>query len=210
VPGLVLQALALALVWSYYHSPVANAALARLMEFRRQTGFCFAMGSTAFFGGFLPFVYLRLLRREGCRPRYDWPQGIALTAYWAYKGFEVDLFYQILAASIGSGHRPGTILPKALIDQFLYCPLIAVPVMVIVYGWIDAHFDPAPVEADFRGRRWYLRRVLPVLLSNFGVWAPAVAIIYALPTPLQLPLQNLVLCFYTLLIAHQTGTQNEA
>jgi hypothetical protein len=32
---------------------------------------------------------------------------------------------------------------------------------------------------------------------------PAVAIIYLLPTPLQLPLQNIVLCFYTLVVAHQ-------
>jgi hypothetical protein len=41
-----------------------------------------------------------------------------------------------------------------------------------------------------------------MLLSSLGVWLPAVAIIYTLPTPLQLPLQNVVLCFFTLLLAH--------
>jgi hypothetical protein len=164
------------------------------------------MVSTAFFGGLLPFAYLRLFRGKGGHARYDWAQGAALTGFWAYKGFEVDLFYRILARTIGAGHDAGTIVQKALVDQFAYCPLIAVPVMVAVYGWIDDHFDPSPVLADLRATGWYLRRVFPVLLSNFGVWAPAVAIIYALPTPLQLPLQNLVLCFYTLLIAHQTGS----
>jgi hypothetical protein len=205
VPGLILQTLALALVWSYYHSASANAALSQLMEFRRRTGFLFAIASTAVFGGALPFAYLRRFRGEGGRARYGWRQGAALTAFWAYKGFEVDLFYRVLARVIGSGHDPATILKKAMIDQLLYCPLVAVPVMVAVYGWIDAHFHSGPVAADLRMPGWYARRVLPVLISNFGVWAPAVAIIYALPTPLQLPLQNLVLCFYTLLIAHQTA-----
>jgi len=206
VPGLFLQALALALVWSYYRSPAANAALSRLMEFRRRTGFSFAIVSTAIFGGALPFAYLRRFRGKGGRARYDWRQGAALTAFWAYKGFEVDLFYRILSRTVGAGHDVSTIVAKAMIDQFLYCPLIAVPVMVAAYGWIDGHFSAAPALADVRAPGWFARRVLPVLISNFGVWAPAVAIIYALPTPLQLPLQNLVLCFYTLLIAHQTAS----
>jgi hypothetical protein len=41
------------------------------------------------------------------------------------------------------------------------------------------------------------------LIANMAVWVPAVAVIYALPTPLQLPMQNMVLCFYTLIVAHQ-------
>jgi hypothetical protein len=204
IPGLVLQALALALVLSYYYSAAANAGLSQLAEFRRRTGFSFAIVSTALFGGFLPFLYLRWIKDETGRPRYDWRQGGCLTAFWAYKGFEVDLFYRILARVFGGGHDVATILPKALIDQFIYCPVIAVPAMVAVYVWLDADFNLATVRADLREPRWYSRRVLPVLISNFGVWAPMVVIIYSLPTPLQLPLQNLVLCFYTLLIAHQT------
>jgi hypothetical protein len=45
------------------------------------------------------------------------------------------------------------------------------------------------------------------MVANMGVWLPAVIIIYALPTPLQLPLQNIVLCFYTLIVAYQTGAK---
>jgi hypothetical protein len=43
--------------------------------------------------------------------------------------------------------------------------------------------------------------VLPILIANWGIWTPAVAIIYLLPTALQLPMQNIVLCFFTLLLA---------
>jgi hypothetical protein len=204
VPGLVLQALALALVLSYYRWPAAAAAFSRLMEIRRASGFGFGIVSTSVFGGLLPFLYMRLLRDQSGIPRYDWMQGLCLTAFWAYKGFEVDLLYRTMARIFGGGHDAATIIPKVLTDQFVYCPVLAVPVMVAVYAWMDAHFDAATVAADLRAPRWYYRRAFPVLISNLGVWGPAVAIIYALPTPLQLPLQNLVLCFYTLLIAHQT------
>ncbi len=58
------------------------------------------------------------------------------------------------------------------------------------------------VSADLRSGRWYSRRVLTPLISNLAVWLPAVTIIYSLPPALQLPMQNLVLVFFTLILAH--------
>jgi FtsH-binding integral membrane protein len=43
-----------------------------------------------------------------------------------------------------------------------------------------------------------------LLVATWGVWVPAVAVIYLLPTALQLPLQNVVLCFFTLLVIFMT------
>jgi hypothetical protein len=203
-----LQAACLALVLAYYRYPPAREALARIMQLKLAMGFSFGVLSTGFFGGFLPFCYLHSAKYRGGRPHYRWAQGLALTAFWAYKGFEVDLFYRVLAWTVGTGHALATILPKALIDQGFYCPVFAVPVTVAVYQWTEANFDWSATIADWRAPHWYQRRVLPVLLSNLGVWLPAVALIYALPTLLQLPLQNLVLCFFTLLIAHQTRAQS--
>ena len=76
------------------------------------------------------------------------------------------------------------------------------PVSAIVYAWAESRCNTPALIADIRAPGWYVRRVLPMLISNLGVWVPAVCIIYALPTPLQLPLQNVVLCFFTLLMAH--------
>jgi hypothetical protein len=201
-PGLALQVVALVLVLAYYRHEPTHAALERLSELRRQTGFLFGIISTGLFGGLIPLLYLK--SRRATRARYTWAQGAALTAFWAYKGIEVDLFYRFLARAVGEQPNFATVTAKMLIDQFLYCPIIAVPVTVVVYGWAGGHFEVAPVIADIRAGGWYRRRVLPVLISNLGVWIPAVCIIYALPTPLQLPLQNLVLCFFTLLLAHVT------
>ena len=203
-PGLALQLVALAVVASFYWLPAVHAALARLVVFREETGAAFAIVSTALVGGLLPFLYLR---RTG---RYNGWQGLGLTVFWGYKGFEVDLLYHLQAHLVGSGHNFGTIAVKVCIDQLVYGPLLAAPDMTAGYQLVEAHFDWSAVWADWKRPHWYRRRVLPVLISNLGVWVPAVAIIYLLPTPLQLPLQNIVLCFYTLVIAHQTRTAPES
>lgn len=203
-PGLILQVAALALVVAYYRHAPTHAAVNALAALHERTGLRFGIVSTGFFGGLLPFLYLR--QRSATRNRFTWAGGATLTAFWAYKGIEVDLWYRLLAHVIGTGTGPGTIVTKMSLDQFVYCPVLAVPVTVIVYDWIERRFEFRSVLADIRAGRWYRRRVLPVLISNLGVWVPAVCIIYALPTPLQLPLQNLVLCFFTILLAHVMPT----
>ena len=200
VPGLILQFVALALVIAYYQHAPTRETLSHLVTVRADWGAGFSMLTTGFFGGFLPFLYLK--NHPATRAHYNWRQGAVITAFWTYKGFEIDLWYRVLAHLVGEGNSVGTVLTKTVLDQLLYCPLFAVPLSVLVYAWCENGFNTPALLADFRAPRWYARNVLPMLISNLGIWIPAVCIIYALPTPLQLPLQNVVLCFFTLLMAH--------
>jgi hypothetical protein len=203
LPGIALQIVAVVLVLGYYNVARVHGALDGLMAFSRAAGPVLGILTTALFGGFLPFLYLHYFQGRGDeKPRYGWVQGMCLTAFWGYKGLEVGYWYRLQAVICGSGHSPGTIAVKVFLDQFVYCPIVAVPLTVAVYQAVEAHSVAAPL-ADLRIPGWYRRSVLPVLISNLGVWVPAVAAIYCLPTPLQLPLQNIVLCFYTLVVAHQ-------
>ena len=199
-PGLLLQAAALAVVLAYYYHAPTRAAFGQLVAFRARTGLLFGICSTAFFGGVLPLLILRGRALPGVR--HDWRQDLVLTAFWGYKGLEIELWYRLLAFAVGTGGGPGTIIAKTVLDQLVYCPIFAVPLTVIVYQWCAVGFSARAVREDFRMPGWYGRTVLPTLIANVAVWVPAVAIIYALPTALQLPLQNLVLCFFTLLLAH--------
>ena len=200
LPGLVLQALALALVLAYYWHAPTQRIVAHLSALRVDLGLVSGILSTGFCGGVLPFLYLRYGPRGGAR--LGWRQGAFLTVFWAYKGLEIDLFYRLLAWIYGEHHDVRTVILKTLSDQLIYCPAFAVPLTVLAYEWSEGGFSATKVAADMRTPGWYGRRVLPMLLSSLGVWLPAVAIIYTLPTPLQLPLQNVVLCFFTLLLAH--------
>jgi hypothetical protein len=200
VPGFALQVVALVFVLAYYHDPPTRAVFEQIMAFRARTGFAFGILSTGLFGGLLPFFYLR--GNPASRSQYGWRQAVLLTAFWGYKGFEIEVWYRVLAHVVGTGHDPATIAIKAVLDQFVYCPAFAVPLTVLIYKWNALDFSLRAVAADFHAPSWYVRSVLPTMIANLGVWVPAVAIIYALPTPLQLPLQNLVLFFFTLLLAH--------
>jgi hypothetical protein len=205
LPGIVLQLAALALVLGYYNVQAVHGILYRLLQVREEYGFALSIATTALFGGVLPFLFLRAGNPTlPTKARYSIGQGIGMTAFWAYKGFEVDLWYRIQAHVFGGGHSLGTVIIKVIMDQFVYCPLLAVPVTTAVYQMIASRGDWRAVWSDVKAPFWYWRKALPILVSNIGVWVPAVAVIYCLPTPLQLPLQNIVLCFYMLVVAHQT------
>lgn len=206
LPAIFLQVLALGLVLSYYFVPAASSALERLGAYKTETGFIFGMISTGLCGGILPFLIARLLARPG--EQQAWKLGLFYTLFWAYKGFEVELLYRVLAAVYGTDHQISTILCKVVTDQLFYCPIFAVPLSVFAYSWGGHGFSLGKAWRDFREPGWYSRRVLTPLISNMGIWLPATAIIYALPTPLQLPLQNIVLVFFTLVFAHVTRTAN--
>lgn len=199
-PGVTLQLVALALVLAYYLHPPTRAVFEQVMAFRARTGFAFGIVSTGLFGGLLPFLYLRT--NPASRSQYGWRQAVLLTGFWGYKGLEIEIWYRVMAHVVGTGHDVRTIVIKSFLDQLVYCPVYAVPLTVLAYKWNALDFDRHGVWTDFRTPGWYARSVLPTLIANGGVWIPAVAIIYALPTPLQLPLQNLVLFFFTLLLAH--------
>jgi hypothetical protein len=200
LPGVVLQAIALALVIAYYRHPATHAAVEALSRLHDRAGLAFSVVSTGLCGGLIPLLYLKA--RASSQSLFTWAGGAVLVAFWSYKGLEIDLWYQLQAHWFGELPNVRTIATKTFFDQFIYCPVFAVPVTAIIYDWVESNLALKHVLADVRADRWYHRRVLPVLISNLGVWVPAVCIIYALPTPLQLPLQNIVLCFFTLLLAH--------
>ena len=202
VPGLVLWLVGLALVTAYYYHAPTHAALERLTALRARSGLLFPIVGTLICGGALPILYLRT--DPAARADYQLKNCVFLLLFWAYKGVEVDLWQRALAHFVGNDTRVTTVALKVFLDQFVYCPIWAVFVTVIAYNWQSAGFRWAPLMADFRAGQWYQRQILPALVANLGLWVPLTVLIFALPLPLQLPLFDLALVFYTLLIAHIT------
>lgn len=199
-PGLVLQGMALGLVLSYYYLPNAREGFAALARWRTNGGYLFSGCASALCGGLLPFLYLRFSNPN--RSAYPWPHLIFFMAFWAWKGAEVDLLYRTLTALYGDEPTVPIVVRKVLTDQFVYNVFYAAPVGNLFFAWKDAGFNWSPVIADVRSGGWYGRGVLPVLIGVWAVWIPVVSCVYALPAPLQIPLFNVVLCFWSLLFAH--------
>lgn len=195
-PGIVIWALAGAILASWVFWPAMRGALESVAEFKARWNYGFAMVSTAIAGGLIPGLVLIALGRSGpgWQRRLFW-----LTLFWAAKGAEVNLLYEMQAQVFGTGTDAGTLVIKTIFDQFVYCTIWAVPSMAIGYGLIEGGWSA--VRRDLAGGSWYARSVLPILLANWGVWVPTVLLVYALPTPLQLPVQNLVLCLWSLIVS---------
>lgn len=197
LPGLVIVLVALGVLIGYHQWPLFRDGLEVISAWKERFGFLFSAVSTAVFGGLLPLLF-RLIPPE-TRKDPQWHHLPFFILFWALKGIEVDALYRFQAWSFGDTSNPWVVMAKVIADQFIYCPLWAVPTMVLAYLWKDSGFQIGATRRNL-GPRWYSRRCVPLLLANWGVWVPAVAVIYNLPLALQLPLQNLVLCLFVLLV----------
>ena len=197
-PALVLQTFALAIVFGYFWSTRVHEALDVVGAIKLRYGYAYSAVATCIFGGLIPYGVLSLAGRVPKARRLG-----ELAFYlmlWFWKGIEVDALYRAQAWWFGEGSSAATIAVKTAVDQLVYVPLWSAPIQVVLFTWKDAAFSASATRAAF-ARQSFAQRVLVVVCSTWVVWIPAVAIVYSLPSALQVPLFNLVLCFWCLLMS---------
>ncbi|MDF1658293.1 MAG: hypothetical protein P1U58_11825 [Verrucomicrobiales bacterium] len=207
VPGIALWVIGILVVAVYYGVPDSAGVFDRIIDLKERYGYAFSAVSTATFGGLIPFICLLCSKRVPHGAALSW--GLFFLIYWTVRGVEVDALYRAQALLFGDNAEWQTILTKVVVDQFVYCPIWSAPITAISYGWKDAGFSWKAYRPQLN-RDFFLFQVPSVLLSIWIVWIPATAIIYALPLELQIPLFNLVLCFFVLLISVLDPESEEA
>jgi hypothetical protein len=198
LPGLALCSLALLLVLADWTIPSAHSVFQSVGMWKGRYGLAFSATSTAFFGGVVPFLVLLVsgrIRRDRLSAELAF-----YALFWAYKGVEVDLFYRLQSHLFGNHATAGTIVRKVLVDQLVYNPIWAAPTSALAFMWKESAFSWAAMKSRL-GLDFVAYSVPVTLMSTWAVWIPAVAIIYSLPAPLQIPLFNLVLCFWVLVLS---------
>lgn len=214
LPGLFLWIFASAIVAGYFLWEPVTVALDALGRLKARGGFLYSAISTSLFGGLIPFLWRSASRARAAARAHAtgvalpaplwtvpaWQAALFLCVFWAWKGIEVDLLYRAQALVFGDGARFAVIAPKVAVDQFVYNPLWAAWTQVVAYWWLERGFRPAPGEARQLLREMGSRSVT-ILISTWGIWIPMVSIIYAMPASLQIPLFNIVLCFWGLMLA---------
>lgn len=199
LPGLVLQLFATSILVTYFFVPTAKPLFTLFGEFKQTYGFGYSFIATALFGGLIPFLYL-LLSKNLSPNRNILGLLVFYILFWGLKGMEVDLFYRLQADWFGTGSDVKTIATKMAVDQFLYSALWAAPSITIVYLWMEYNWNLAEAKKAMT-KEFFWVKIPTVILSNWLVWIPAVCVVYAMPGELQIPLFNLVLCFWVLLLA---------
>ena len=196
-PAVVLFLFALAILLGYAFIPAVHDALEYVSGWKQQYGYLYAAISTAIFIGVIPLLIDQLKPRD--HEPLTWASFAFFTLFWLVKGVEVDALYRLQAHVFGHNASLGVVVCKVLVDQLIYVPLYAIPMLVFFYQWEESGFRWRRVWA-YIDRTWYRRKVAPTQITNWIIWVPAVPLIYLLPTPLQLPLQNIVGCFFALLM----------
>jgi len=203
-PGLALQAFALTLVLAYYFHPSTHQSLDVLAAFKSRMGFRYSIVATAVFGGVIPSLFLRLNPRTRAVTPYS--HILFYILIWAYRGFEVDLLYRVQGWLFGNEPSLSVIVKKVAADQLLYTPFWSATTTLLLYHWKDSGFRLSSLT-DMNWLRFQRENLPKALLATWVVWIPGVAIIYSLPAPLQIPLFNIVLCFFSLLYVTLTRKQ---
>jgi len=198
IPGLVLWLVGLGVALAYYKMDLAKGFFDEVMGLKQTHGFLYSFLATGLFGGLIPFLYLWSAGKikKGRVASY----GAFFVFYWAFRGVEVDAFYRLQSILFGDGIDWRTIAIKVFVDQFVYCIVWSAPITAISYGWKDAGFSWARFRQRMT-RQAFFFEVGRLLLTTWILWIPATVIIYSLPLALQVPLFNLTLCFFVLLVS---------
>jgi len=197
LPCLVLNLLVLALVGSYYAVPQAAALWQAVGDFKLRWSFGFSLLSTIFAAALLPTLVQGWMGR--LPPKGRLKRLALLSLFWGWRGMEIDLFYQIQGWLFGHGNDLRTLLIKVAFDQFVMSPLWFVPTVLIALRWVESDGSWARTRASL-DREFWLRTCPTVMVANWLVWIPALALIYSLPAALQFPLFSGVMCFFILIL----------
>ncbi len=197
VPCLLLNVVVVALVWSYYRWPAVAGIWEMLGEFKTRWSFGFSLVSTIFAAVLMPFAVQAAMGTLPAEGR--WKRLGLLMLFWGYRGMEIDLFYRLQAMLFGNGNDAATLITKVAVDQFIASPLWFVPTYVIALRWIDLGGSWSRTRASL-DREFWTRTCPTVMITNWLVWIPALALVYSLPAALQFPLFSVVMCFFILVV----------
>ena len=205
--GLIIWSIGILVYLLYGYSFIFQHYLDQIAGLKKEFGYLFSAFSTSLFGGLVPFFVLRLKGGVPLNRNIHW--FLFFLLFWAFKGVEVDAFYRLQFFCFGESSQFKVVVYKVLVDQFVYCVLWSAPITAIFYGWKDADFKWSRL-ALIKDFKLMTEETLFLLFSTWMIWIPAVAIIYSMPENLQIPLFNLTLCFFVMVITVADLGQDDA
>ena len=196
LPGLCLQLFALTIGLSYFYWPASQQTFQFFADLKAEYGAVYAVISTSIFGGLLPFLYLFLSGKVRFLP---FTQLLFYIIIWATLGGLINAFYGLQIVLFGEGTDWLTILKKTSFDQFVFTVFVTSPLIALAFLWKDQQFNWHKTKMYFDD---LIKVQIPTtIVTTWIIWIPAVSLIYMMPSNLQIPLFNLVLCFFVLILA---------
>ena len=204
LPGLFIQAAMLGVLFAYYYLGSARAFFNTVSGWKQHYGYGFTAVVTAFAAAIFPEIFRVTIFQRGSLGRRNLLNLLFSIPLWSVMGVCVDAFYRGQTAWFGGGVTALVLLKKVAVDQFIYTPLFGTPAIVLAFEWKKRRFSFREIGGLF-APSFLKSAVFPAVIAGWGVWIPAVSIIYSLPLPLQIPLFALAECFWSLLLTYMVS-----
>ncbi len=198
IPALMVQGVMLALVLGYYFYPPTTEFLNRWAALKESWGYGYSALAAAVAGGVVPEIMRVLWFQKGRVFRSNGLNLLFTIPFWGGVGLMVDGFYRMQAHWFGTEVTFQVVASKVFVDQFIYNPIVAGPIGAWFYDWKLAGCS-LKNTCRFFTLNYYRDVIVPILFATWAVWIPLVAILYSLPSLLQIPLFGLALAMWVML-----------
>ena len=188
----------LTLVLGYYFYPPTTRWLNQMAELKEKGGYGYSAAASVIAGGFIPEIMRVFVFQKGRVLRLNFSNLLFTIPFWGCTGMIVDFFYRSQAEWFGTEVTLKVVATKVIVDQFFYNPLFAGPSGAWCYDWKHSGYSFKNISRFFT-LRYYRDVIVPILFATWGVWIPLVAILYSLPSLLQIPLFALALAMWVIL-----------
>eukprot|EP01087_Luapelamoeba_hula_P016080 TRINITY_DN4911_c0_g1_i1.p1 TRINITY_DN4911_c0_g1~~TRINITY_DN4911_c0_g1_i1.p1 ORF type:complete len:302 (+),score=54.76 TRINITY_DN4911_c0_g1_i1:53-907(+) len=216
IPALVLQVMAAVIVVGYYTWAPFTAVADKVAHYKRVGSYLFSAISTCLIAGMIPWAVVTTRDYLAARQRgepMNWKRagadGIFMMFLFIERGVDVDFLYRQQARLWGTNVDVRTIALKVLIDQGPYTVLWRTPFYLVCLTFKDVRFSFSKTIESLSVWKSVKLRYCSMLVAAWAVYIPTATLIYALPSALQIPLFNIVACFYTLLLCFITDSNKK-
>jgi hypothetical protein len=188
------------LVASYYLWPAAQSVLSRVAAWQHAGGILAAAFASSLAGGLLSEISAVYFLHGGRWTRAHLEHAAFKMALFFFTGSLIYKFYELQGIWFGQGASWSVLVPKILVDQFIYSAFWLVPFLSIVMRWQALGYSAKKLRRELNAN-FLTERTLPILITNWMFWIPGVTFIYAMPQNLQMPLCIFANAIWGLLLA---------
>jgi hypothetical protein len=199
LPGLGLLSVMALIVLSYYFWAASAPVFQTISGWQKAGGILFSCIANGIAGGVISEIAKVSLLHHGRWTRKNREEMLFKFCLYVGNGAFTYTLYHVVAVVIGEGAAWNIVLPKVLIDQFLYVPFWSIPYSTTANLWRNEGYS-------FRRlwRRWdfwhFFDRYLSLLITCWCFWIPGTLLVYSLPILLQMPMAIFSNAFWSLIV----------
>ena len=197
---LALLAAMSVLVGIYYCWPDAAAILSSYGTWQHSGGLLRAGLATGFAAGILSELSVVYVADRGRWSAAHIENMVFRFIVFFMGGMVVYEFYNWQAVWFGTGLSWRVILPKVLVDQFVFSVFWSTSYQTLTFRWKALGYSGSRLWTELDGK-FVIKRMLPVLVTNWMFWIPGVILVYSMPLDLQMPINIFAMAIWSLLLA---------